>query len=338
MKNKPSKLLLGIFTIVVFIGIIILATNSGNSLMGSLTNIRGLQSLPKNSSGLILQNKIIPPINSTTSCVQDKTLNTLVFMDDNSYIATDAEIQDTFNYASQILYQRTCTKFNVLKIWHVKPQKSDDVYSILSSTLEANKSILNQAQYYVFFTDQISTAHFNGGVTWPINPSFLKIANDYCNTYANPNNSTGILYGAFVDWNHTYGGCGYDDSGSGNNHISDVSFDGQCRNQPGTQCVFNDKVKYYVCANTQLDDPNIQDPFYQRASAIEHELMHQFGTNVDGATDHTVESQACVDKFNSMNYKFNFQCPPNTDLTTCFSSICQYAWVNFARSKNLCSN
>lgn len=271
-------------------------------------------------------------------CKQTRVLNTLVFMDDNSYLVKDPEILDTFNYASNLLMERTCTKFNVLKIWHVNPTKGEDIDKITYATLKANKKLLDQSQYFVFFTDQNTNSHYNGGVAWPIAPSYFEIGdNNYCNTYSGPNNETNFLYGSLVDWDGRFGACGYDDQGSGNNHISDVSFGGQCQNQPGLKCVWSPTANYYVCPQF-VNDPKVLEPRLFRSTTIIHELMHSFG--IYGNMDHLVGSQACIDKYNSMNYKLNFQCPKTGspwELADCWFSICQYAWVNFIQAQNLCN-
>lgn len=322
---KIPKYSFGILAILVVALVSIVSINNealfGYFQSGSLSS-RAPSKIPTTS----VASKITPV------CPGLRMLDTLVLVDTNSFTISDNEIKDYFAYASKYLTERTCTKFNIIGIKTISPQTDAEVDAAVYSTLSQNSTLTKKAQYLVLFTQHAECARTNGGCAWSLVPSINAIGiTDYCNKYADATQKTNFLYGAIIDWGHQYAKCGYDENGS---HISNISLaDGSCKNTPGVQCV--QKNGYYMCENA-VNDYLAADIKLMTVHIILHELMHNFGTEVDGNKDHTVGSQACKDAFAAQNYTFKFTCPTNQDLGDCFFNICQYAWVNFAKAKNLC--
>src|SRR3989344_2966236 len=264
-------------------------------------------------------------------CGEDKKFNVFVLMDDTSYTATDQEIRDYFTFTSQLLYDRTCVVLNITQIFHVSINNPSDIDPITYNLMSQNSQIVRNANGFVIFTEKLSCARLNGGCAWGISPSYQQIGiNNYCNTYARYDRINNILYGSVIDWNHLYGACGYDEDQT--QRISSVSVNGQCRNQPGTQCVLHNG--YYICQNL-VNTYYASDARLMPASTIIHEIMHHYGFGADGYIDHNVGSPGCLNEYR--HTLDNVLCPANGDLADCFFNMCQYTYENFIRAENICS-
>ena len=64
-----------------------------------------------------------------------------------------------------------------------------------------------------------------------------------------------------------------------------VSIDGECRNRPGTACIFNSELNYYQCNDNESSNSFYnQNKYNFLAASTVHELMHHFGEH--GNYDH----------------------------------------------------
>jgi hypothetical protein len=110
----------------------------------------------------------------------------------------------------------------------------------------------------------------------------VKGPGSFVNEFPSPRPDMGRdkVYVAMVEFNHRYALCGYDDNRA--KHISDVSVDGECRNQPGLRC--EQQGDFWVCPNTFND--LYADHDYFIASGIIHEFLHPFGMDPEGGMDH----------------------------------------------------
>lgn len=254
------------------------------------------------------------------ACTQTKTFNMLVFMDDNSYDVSDTEIEQYFDEAGKLLYDRTCTNISVIKIWHVRLGGSEDMGPALEEKLQDNAELARRANGFVFFSaDQ--TARSYGGYAWPLYPSSLGLS-DYCNTFAYKG-ETELMYGSVIDWAHMFGSCGYDEN---LDHISSVRINGECRNQPGTPCVFHNG--YYMCKNL-IDDYYATDRNLFTITTVIHEIMHHFG---DGGNSDHFGTNECIARG---TYEKDFYCPSEDD-SECYFDMCPYVYDNFENAENLC--
>jgi hypothetical protein len=147
------------------------------------------------------------------------------------------------------------------------------------------------ADYVVIFTKDTQAVQMGGFSL----PAFGRSVDDlrtqltslpgYCNPAGSPYLPPGVVYGAVLDWNHILGGCGYELQGLDWVHVSNTSFDGQCRNTPGLTCVF--QYDEWQCPNLLSDPgaaPQIADRRLFTAQTINHELLHNFG--IRGNDDH----------------------------------------------------
>jgi hypothetical protein len=136
----------------------------------------------------------------------------------------------------------------------------------------------NYPQYKHFLDDHeglngviVLTKELNTEVAGGFSTSYQYLS--YCNKFATPTTSDRVnndrIHFAYIDWEHKYGACGYENG----EHVSDVSINGECRNQPGTACLFNGD--YYICENSQENFYSNQNNFI--GSLFVHELMHPFG-------------------------------------------------------------
>ncbi len=253
-------------------------------------------------------------------CRQTKTFNMLVFMDDDSYDVSDGEIEEYFEEAGKLLHDRTCTEIEVIKIWHVRLGGSGGMEQALRDKFTENAALARRANGFVFFSaDQNSRSY--GGYAWALMPASLGLSN-YCNNFSY-NREIHFMYGSVIDWTHMFGRCGYDED---LNHVSDVSIDGECRNQQGTSCVFNNG--YYMCESL-VDDYYATNRNFFTATTIIHEIMHHFGDN--GNYDH-FGTQECLAHG---DYERDFYCPSQED-SDCYFQMCPYVYGNFENAENLC--
>lgn len=123
----------------------------------------------------------------------------------------------------------------------------------------------------IVFTDDLQATTFGGySFSFEMPPPFV-------NRYPSPRTDANV-YVAAVHFEHKYGRCGYDSTGT--IRIGDRSSGGECRNRNGIVCV--DNGRYWQCPDT-LEDL-YADHTHFRACSIVHEFMHPFGGS--GNNDH----------------------------------------------------
>lgn len=254
-----------------------------------------------------------------------RSFNMLVFIDENSFTISDQELADYFEFSDELFYDRTQTHLEYIPngVWRVKLDQMEDIDKALNDALASNKETFKKANGFVFFSTVSPMAKTAGGHTktfYPMNNGL----EDYCNTFSSYN-ETDFLYGSIIDWDHKYASCGYNDE---DERISDTSIGGQCRNQPGTECVV--KNGYYMCANS-VDDYYASDPRLMSVAIIIHEIMHFFG---DISSNDHYGTATC--KKYSVPEK-NLNCPL-TNISSCYFGICPYIYLNFQNSTNKCDN
>ncbi len=151
--------------------------------------------------------------------------------------------------------------------------RGSNIQVMVNGYLAAHPS--NPPDGVLVFTNE-SQAHTYGGYSFAFKPSIA-----YQNEYKSPRSEVGAdkIYVAVVEFDHIYARCGYNDAG---NHVSSVSIDGECRNQPGTKCVQSGGS--WVCATTLNDLYANHDYFV--ATAIIHEFLHPFGIDANEVFDH----------------------------------------------------
>jgi len=149
----------------------------------------------------------------------------------------------------------------------------------------------------------------------------------FCNNFQSPELGDSSIYGAILDWDHRYGHCGYDEvydetNGFDGNRISSISVDGECRNMPGTPCVFRNG--YYMCSNIDFEnDEYARTRLSFLANTIIHEFLHSFHPTEESLNAYHFGGRDCPES----------DC--DSDFLECaewYSGMCPLIWANFANS------
>jgi len=225
------------------------------------------------------------------------TITVGVVVDTDSYSVTNEEIITLISTADSILQNNTKLKFSLLGIQRVD-------YSALQEKAKKDRTnpivllypdLSKQPEYVVILLSDSTSASF-GGYSYSVKRS------GFCNRCSKPDsNSQEYVAVGVIDWTHMYSSCGYNRSDSKNLvHVSDVSFGGECRNQNGVKCIYNEKFGYYQCNDSEtLNSLYNSNKYYFAASTIVHELMHFFGEGV--LSDH-FGTQGCNKWMNGTDY------------------------------------
>lgn len=136
----------------------------------------------------------------------------------------------------------------------------------------------------------------------------------FCNNFTSPLYGSSVIYGGVLDWDHMYAACGYDDY---ENHISDISIDGQCFNSPGTPCVLHNG--YYMCSNTDFENDEYAR---QRLSFVADSLIHEFLHSFSATLSHYCTPD----------------CPSSCELIRDYAGMCPAAWDSFIGSWHICDS
>lgn len=172
--------------------------------------------------------------------------------------------------ASGLLFERTGFVYEVLEIGEGRPAASIEAWV---REYLAGKAPPIPDGVVVFSYGDDGLARSRGGYSFGVpGPA------GFVNPFVSPLSGGGSVYVAVLHWSHRYGACGYDEAG---NLVSDVSIDGQCRNQPGTACTTHNG--YSMCADA-VGDAYASTPTYFVAANFTHEFLHPFGLN--GNYDH----------------------------------------------------
>ena len=268
------------------------------------------------------------------ACEELRTFNLFVLFDDNSYEASDETILEYFDLASDLLFERTCTVFDVIHIERVNIPSEEEIDSTINTFITENEDLVLESNGFVIFAHEESSLR-KGGHVLDYVPSHLGVT-DYCNSFSSPLFQSNWLYGSIVDYTHRYAACGYDkdyyvETGEWV-HISDVSLaDGSCGNRAGVPCVLNNG--YYMCENF-LDTYYASDSRIKIPISIVHEIMHFFGVLNTMSQDHGVGSEECNELYRGnlddfvCEYSFN----------QCFFNMCRYTYENFIESSYHCDS
>jgi hypothetical protein len=242
------------------------------------------------------------------------TFFTDILVDLESFNPSVEEIKEVMEIASFKFKQLTGYNLELRDVHYLKE---------ITGTGEMSGTYKNTIQYDYFLTNNqglngavILTKEFNtesnGGF------SSLYRYDNYCNPFKSIiREDNDWLYFSYQDWNHKYSTCGYDFETK--QHISSISLSGECRNQLGTQCVFNGD--YYICDYAQEDYYAEENVFV--ACTIVHEFMHPFGEN--GNYDH-YGTQTCNEAM-GITYENN-----TIEESQYYCGMCPNTYGNFKES------
>ena len=205
----------------------------------------------------------LPPTN-TPAPIGEFTLAVLVNLD--SELVSSAQAQQLVDEASRILYTLTGFVLKMIDYAEMSNPGAMD-YLILNAYLNSAPSeIPNGILIFSFGDNNIAKLHGGYSMVFP-GPTGFR--NSFQSAYA----PQGSLYISVLHYSHRFAKCGYGDSDI---PISNVSVDGECRNQPGTTCV--EKYGYQMCSN-DVDSIYASTRTYFASSSLVHEIMHSFGPN-----------------------------------------------------------
>ena len=231
--------------------------------------------IPSNYVPPIKENITVPVINDTIPVPTSEpdfvyskdTFFTDVLVDLESFNASEKEIEEVMEIASFKFKQLTGKKLELREIHYLEEiSGKEDISGSYMDTFQY-KNFLNNNQGLngvIVFTKEFNTEVQGGHSTAYHYP-------DYCNSFESLTFGTERVYFNYIDFEHKYSTCGYDYETD--QHVSNVSIGGECRNQPGIPCVFNGN--YYVCENSQENYYSNSNNFI--ACTIVHEFMHPFG-------------------------------------------------------------
>lgn len=212
---------------------------------------------------------VIPPtaaILPATSAPEAARIFTLaVLVDLASEPVTREQAQTLVDEASEILFGLIGFKLAMIDFRGFSSGGATS--AIIQEYLNSAPAIIPNGMILFSFGDN-GTAKLYGGYAYTL-PGPAGYVNQFVSPYAHEND----LYVGVVHFSHRYARCGYGDSET---PVSNVSIDGECRNQPGTACV--EKFGYSMCSNS-VDDLYASTPTYMASSSSVHEIMHPFGPN-----------------------------------------------------------
>lgn len=239
-----------------------------------------------------------------------------VLVDLDSEPVTQTQAQTVVDEASTILFTLTGVTFEMVDFREMHNLSGMD--GIVAEYINGNPATIPDGILLFSFGDG-NTASIYGGysITYTVPDSFQ---NAFPSQYA----PAGSIYVGVMHFNHRFARCGYGDSDT---PVSDVSIDGECRNQPGTSCV--QKYGYQICS-TSVDDLYASTPTYFLSASFVHEMMHPFGPS--GNLDHywtdectaTMTTGVSQRPYNSVTFDRH-----EGDL---YVNMCPYVFDNFVYS------
>ncbi len=146
----------------------------------------------------------------------------------------------------------------------------------------------------------------------------------YVNQFASPYAHKDEIYVGVIHFSHRFGICGYGDSET---PISNVSIDGECRNQPGVTCA--EKYGYSICSNL-VDALYASTPTYMVSSSVVHEIMHSFGPN--GNPDHYGTAECTAAMISGKNARPYRPAPFSLEEAEYYVNMCPFVFDNFVNS------
>ena len=176
------------------------------------------------------------------------------------------DVDRVFARANDMLFLKTGARMTVVD----RATGSSNPSS--AATLYINAHPADPPDGVLVLSDDATATEF-GGYSVSLPHPTTATANRYPSPYVGSNRT----YIAVIDFFHKYSRCGYNSQGD---HVSNVSFGGECRNVSGLQCVLRSDGAYWVCPGSPSDLYADQDYFI--GSSIVHEFMHPFGPAGNG--------------------------------------------------------
>lgn len=274
----------------------------------------------------------------------NNALDTLVIVDTDYYDITEQDVKDFFAVVEELwLEPKTGIGFSLSKIVFVSLDEECPQYLGSCDTggwMDDDFPYFDKylPEYVVILTED-GTA-LQGGYAGDVYYYWLD---PQMGSFYNPNSEHEFctefppFYGnnysvakALINYKHKFGRCGYDQTGT--QIISNVSGNGECKNQNGITCVT--KNGYQMCPDL-VDDFFAQDVLYFSAKSIVHELLHSYGQN--GALDH-FETYVCNDAMGDEMQAIEAAgvSEPFETLLQEYAGMCPNTWDNFKDIKKSC--
>lgn len=274
-------------------------------------------------------------------------LDTLVIVDTDSYDITEKDVKEFFELAGNLwLKPKTGVDFNLTKI--VFASLSEECPQHLGSCdsggwMEEDFPYFDEKlpEYIVFLTKGMDTttagAHAGATTYYWLDPSMEgfynpESNNEFCTEFPPPYDNYYTVPSGFIDYGHKIMRCGYDEIGK--NIISNVSINGECKNQAGLNCIV--KNGYQQCPNLSEDDNfYLKNPLHFSASSMVHEMLHSYGEN--GNLDH-FETAVCKDAMGEKMKELEDKgvSAPFDTLKQEYTVMCPNVWENFKNSQQSC--
>jgi hypothetical protein len=229
---------------------------------------------------------------------------------------TREQAQTIVEEASGILFRLTGFKPEMIDFQEVS--NGGTTHAIVQEYLESALTAIPDGVILFSFGDD-GMAKMYGGYSFT-SPGPAGYVSHFVSPYADEN----VIYVGVIHFGHRYARCGYGDSET---PISNVSVDGECRNQPGTACV--EKFGYSMCSDA-VDDLYASTPTYFASDSFVHEIMHPFGPN--GNQDHygTLECTAAMQSgISTRPYQAD---PFNAEEADFYTNMCPFVFDNFVNS------
>jgi hypothetical protein len=250
-----------------------------------------------------------------------------IILNERYYDASDSEVAEVVESASEKLYAKSGVGLQLHKIKRINAEHSSiDLFAEIDAYAADYQD--NIPDYVVIFSTDESVRWSNGG--WALTSS----QNIYCNHFTSVGPfGNDYIYGAVIDFDASYGKCGYDREKyykTGElEHISNVSLDdGSCKGQAGVPCVYNNNTELYICGSIDFQEPFLKDKKSYVSSIIGHELLHQFGDWGESGEAQHFGSYQCDTHMGGSEY----QNPPFAAQE--YLTMCPYTFANLANSYN----
>lgn len=218
-----------------------------------------------------------------------------VIVDLSSEPVTREQAQTVVDEASAIFEQRTGFSIVMVDFVEMMPDQAERRSDLFERYLESDLEVIPNGIVMFSFGNE-NQAQLYGGYS-----GTMSAPPGYSSHFPINGNDT-LINASTVHYGHRYAICGYDLENR-DDLVSDVSLGGQCRNQPGTQCV--ERFGYSMCANA-VDNLYASTPTYMAASSIVHEIAHPFGLHGTGDHFGTQDCQAEMG-WNSSNWSFRLE-------------------------------
>lgn len=212
--------------------------------------------------------------------------------------------------SSQILQERTGFVFELIDYREMEP--GGTIQEMAFTYLETLAPETPNGLVIFSYGDNDMARHYGGYSGWIDGPG------EYRNDFVSPVAGDQHVYLAVMHWSHRFGICGY---GGGEEVISDVSIDGECRNQPGIPCV--EKYGYSMCS-ALVDDLYASTPTFMTAAGIVHEFLHPFGV---GTSDDHYATPACKEIMGWTEENWTF----SSEESQSYLNMCPHIYAAFDR-------